>query len=157
MRVLKIIFLLFLIFGTSSCKNKEQKKEVKAQDSVQKETQKGVTDLKIEVENPQPGQEINSPYTITGRARGTWFFEGDFPIFLVDAENNEITVAIALAQEDWMTEEFVNFKAELIFEKPKLKKAFLRFQRSNPSGKPEFDEFIQIPVTLKAGENPKME
>lgn len=152
MKISRIVFLLFLVVSIASCKNKEQKKEFQTQDSFEKETQKRLVDIKIEVKHPQPGEEITSPYIITGKARGNWYFEGDFPIFLVDEANNEIAIAIAKAQEDWMTEEYVNFKAELIFEKPKTKKAFLKFERSNPSGKPEFDEFIKVPVTIKAGE-----
>lgn len=157
MRISRIIFLLLLMLSLASCKNKEPEPDIKKQKSEEEHPQKRLMDAKIEVENPQPGEEINSPYIITGKARGNWFFEANFPIYLIDEENNEIAVAIATAQEDWMTEDFVIFKAELIFEKPQLKKAFLRFQKANPSGKPEFEEYIRIPVTLEAGETMKME
>src|SRR3989338_9762193 len=33
---------------------------------------------------PTPGSLITSPVTITGEARGTWFFEASFPVYVAD-------------------------------------------------------------------------
>jgi cyclophilin family peptidyl-prolyl cis-trans isomerase len=103
------------------------------------------TDLII-AENPIPNQEIASPLTIEGQARGSWFFEASFPVELYDENNNLIAQGIAQAQSDWMTEDFVSFKAELIFTPPPTSKGTLVLKKDNPSGLPEKDDELTIPV-----------
>lgn len=101
----------------------------------------------IVVNNPRPNQVIKSPITITGQARGYWFFEASFPIKLYDENNNLLAVAIAEAQKEWMTEDFVPFKAEMNFEILKnSKKGVLIFEKDNPSGLPEHDDQLRMPI-----------
>ena len=40
---------------------------------------------RIILDSPLPGAVLRSPLTIRGRAKGNWFFEGDFPLLLLDA------------------------------------------------------------------------
>lgn len=96
--------------------------------------------------NLEQNQEISSPLEITGKARGNWFFEGDFPIRLFDSNNQEIAVAIATAQGEWMTQDFVDFKATLEFEIPETKTGELVFIKDNPSDNRELDDELKIPV-----------
>jgi hypothetical protein len=100
----------------------------------------------IVVENPKAEEEINSPLFISGKARGYWFFEGSFPIELVDENNNLISSTIAQAKEEWMTEEFVPFEAYLNFSNHKTRKGFLIFKKDNPSGMKEYDDEIKVPI-----------
>ena len=39
----------------------------------------------IKVTEPTPNQVISSPLSISGQARGTWYFEASFPVVLEDA------------------------------------------------------------------------
>jgi hypothetical protein len=101
----------------------------------------------IEVYSPIMGERISSPLIITGQARGNWYFEADFPIVLVDWDGLIIAEAIAQAQGDWMTEDFVPFRAEIEFEKPDYgERGTLILRKDNPSGLPENDDAIEIPV-----------
>ncbi len=100
----------------------------------------------IEVISPQVDQSINSPLTISGKARGTWFFEAQFSARLLDGTGKELGVAILTAQGEWMTEEFVPFTGQLIYNKPTSEKGVLVFERSNPSGLPENDAEFRVPV-----------
>jgi uncharacterized protein HemX len=100
----------------------------------------------IKVNNPRPNQEISSPLTIEGEARGSWFFEADFPVKLYDANDNLIATAIAQAQDDWMTEDFVPFVAEIEFEKPETDQGTLILEKDNPSGLPKNDDQLIMPV-----------
>lgn len=103
----------------------------------------------IKVENVKPNQVIKSPFTITGQARGNWFFEASFPIRLVDLSGNEIAHTIATAEGEWMTTEFIPFSAVLNFEiTTSSMPAILILKNDNPSGLPENDKQIQIPVVL---------
>ncbi len=103
------------------------------------------TDL-IQVDNPRPNQQISSPLKITGRARGTWFFEATFPIELLDESGKSLGTSVATAKREWMTEEFVPFTAELQFEKPSTKKGKLVIKNANPSGLPENEKVLSMPV-----------
>jgi len=91
---------------------------------------------------------VNSPLTITGEAKGPWYFEASFPIRILDGNGNELGVVPAQAQGEWMTENFVPFKAVLTFKKPLTQKGTLVLEKDNPSGLPENGRSIKIPVVF---------
>jgi hypothetical protein len=104
----------------------------------------------IKIDNPRPNQEIESPIVIEGQARGYWFFEASFPVFLVNWDGLIIAQGIAEAQSDWMTEDFVSYKVTLEFEKPEYSdKGVLILKKDNPSGLPEHDDALEIPIIFK--------
>ena len=99
-------------------------------------------------------KSISSPFTVTGFAKGNWFFEASFPIVVVDWDGRIIGNGIATAKDDWMTEKFVPFEGEITFEKPtgaeaRLKRGAVIFRRDNPSDLPENDAALEIPVYFK--------
>jgi len=100
----------------------------------------------IKIDSPRPNAKLSSPLTVTGQARGTWYFEASFPVILVDADNNELGRGVAQAQSDWMTEEFVPFKATLEFKTPATATGMLLLKKDNPSGLPENDNQLTVPV-----------
>ena len=96
---------------------------------------------------PQPNEAIQSPLTITGEARGPWFFEANFPIVLTDQDGRVIAEHFATAQSEWMTESFVPFSATLLFEAPAyLDRGSLILHKANPSGLPEHDAMLEVPI-----------
>ena len=102
----------------------------------------------IRISTPRPNQTIESPLTITGEARGYWFFEASFPISLVDDDNNEIASGIAQADGEWMTTEFVPFKSILNFDRPSTTAGRLILKKDNPSGLSENDDELIIPIVF---------
>ena len=101
----------------------------------------------IRIDTPRPNQTIESPVTITGQARGQWFFEGDFPVVLVDWDGLISAEGFATAEGSWMTEEFVPFSAMLEFETPEYKNnGTLILRKDNASGLPEHDDALEVPV-----------
>mgnify|MGYP001570776670 CR=1 FL=1 len=100
----------------------------------------------LRVDTPLADAVISSPLTISGAARGTWYFEASFPIKLLDGSGKEIAVAIAQAQSDWMTTEFVPFSAILTFTAPTTSNGTLVFHKDNPSGLPENDDSFSLPI-----------
>jgi hypothetical protein len=101
----------------------------------------------IVIDTPLPNQSITSPLTITGKARGMWFFEASFPIVLVDWDGKIIAQGHADAIEDWMTEDFVHFKTTLVYKTPFYgDHGTLILQKDNPSGLPQNDDAVEIPV-----------
>ena len=103
------------------------------------------TDL-IRVISPRPNQTISSPLVLEGEARGVWFFEASFPIKLLDGNGKEIAIAIAQAQGEWMTEEFVPFLATLEFTVPDTESGTLVLEKDNPSGLPEHADSLVMPI-----------
>ncbi len=110
----------------------------------------------IRVDFPRPNQIIQNPLIITGEARGLWFFEASFPINLLDENGNLIAQSLGDAQSDWMTNEFVPFKSIMEFSSPETKKGFLIFKKDNPSGLPEHEDQMEIPVVFSEPETIKV-
>ncbi len=98
------------------------------------------------VSSPQPGQLVTSPLTVRGQARGWWYFEADFPVRLLDGQGKELTVAIAQAKGEWMTENYVPFEATLTFEVPNGGEGTLVFEKDNPSGLIENADEVRVPI-----------
>ena len=108
----------------------------------------------IRVVQPISDQVVSSPLIVTGEARGTWYFEASFPVKIYDDNGVELGVIPAQAQGEWMTEEFVPFSAVLKFKKPSTAKGILVLQKDNPSGLPENEAEIRIPVLFNLENQP---
>jgi len=105
----------------------------------------------IQLASPRPNEFISSPLTIEGEARGTWFFEATFPIVLTNWDGLIIAEGYATADGEWMSEDFVPFTATLEFETPGVyDRGSLILQRSNPSGLPENDDALEIPIRFSS-------
>jgi hypothetical protein len=116
----------------------------------------------IAVEEPRPLSAVVPPLIVRGRARGNWFFEGSFPIMLADRDGRIIAESHASAVLDpdnpestWMTAEFVPFEGKIEFQSPVFpdadkehfsRRGTLILRKDNPSGLPEHDDALEIPV-----------
>lgn len=104
----------------------------------------------IVVVSPIKESKISSPLSFAGRARGTWFFEGSFPVILTDWDGKIIAEGHASAQSDWMTSDFVKFVGTIEFDKPAYgERGTLIFKKDNPSGLQGNDDSYEIPVLFK--------
>jgi hypothetical protein len=115
----------------------------------------------ILVTAPLANQRVNSPIKVQGRARGGWFFEASFPAQLL-FQGEIISQTMARAKGDWMTNDFVPFEATLEPDLPRLWEALgtskmtdgielsavIVLKRDNPSGLPQYDKKIEIPVLI---------
>ena len=98
--------------------------------------------------NVSSGQKIQSPLTLTGEARGTWFFEASLPVTLYDANGLVIAQAPAQALTDWMTTDFVPFSVNVTFSTPATPTGQISIRADNPSGEPANDKEFRVPVTF---------
>jgi hypothetical protein len=104
----------------------------------------------ILLDSPAPGEVLTSPLMVRGRARGNWFFEGDFPIVLEDLKGNMISRGFVTAKGDWMTKDFVPFEGTLTFEKPaNVNSGILIFRKDNPTDRPDLDDEMRISVFFR--------
>jgi len=116
----------------------------------QASTWEATTHPDIIVTSPQAGDTIKSPLVVTGEARGSWYFEASFPVILVDWDGLIIAEVPAQAIGNWMTTDFVPFRVEIPFTKPAYgKRGALILKKDNPSGLPENDAAVEIPIVFE--------
>lgn len=99
----------------------------------------------LTISNLKSGQTISSPFTVTGKAPGPWFFEASFPIRVLDSAGKEVGRGIAQADGEWMTTDDVAFTAKLTFTATSGVGSVV-FEKDNPSGLPENDAHVTVPV-----------
>src|ERR1041385_5818349 len=104
---------------------------------------------RVKVTLPQKGATVSSPIAVTGEAPGNWFFEASFPIKVKDKDGNTIATTHGEALSDWMTTAQVPFSAKVILDVAYTGEATLVLMKDNPSGLPEHDDAIEIPLAIK--------
>lgn len=101
----------------------------------------------IKLTKPIAAGRLSSPLEVEGVARGYWYFEANFPVILTDWDGLIIAEGVAVAQDEWMTEDFVPFKANLTFKKPRTyNRGHLILQKANPSGIANKDDAFEVPI-----------
>lgn len=100
------------------------------------------------VVTPKQNEVVVSPLKIEGNIVGSWFFEGSLPVKLFDNNNNLIASGLARADGDWMTVKPVPFKASIEFSTIATS-GYVVILKDNPSGLPENDGSIKLPVKFK--------
>lgn len=117
----------------------------------------GIAD-KIIITAPAKDAVISSPVAVSGRARGTWFFEGSFPIDVYDDTNKLLGQGFAsfipsVEEPEWMTENFVNFSGSIKFSNTNAASGYILFKKDNPSDMRELDESYKLPVKFNEDTN----
>jgi hypothetical protein len=103
----------------------------------------------ITVYAPQPRAELTRSFTITGNARGPWYFEASFPVSILGADGSPILQTHATAQSEWMTTEFVPFSVDITVPTSYTGPATIVLSKDNPSGLPEHDASVSFSVVIK--------
>lgn len=103
----------------------------------------------VVVTAPEYGGLATSPLTVTGKAKGFWFFEANIPVTLKDQNGKILAQKGFMTSDDWMTEEYVNFSGTLEFATPETEFGVLIISKDNPSGDPERDASFAVPVRFK--------
>ncbi len=70
------------------------------------------------IDSPELNGVVTSPIQITGQAKGTFFYEGSFPILVTDSKGQIIGDGVATAQGAWATESLVPFTATIPYLLP---------------------------------------
>jgi hypothetical protein len=105
--------------------------------------------VRITVETPRKGATVASPLDVTGRVPGTWSFEADFPVDVLDANRRPVGEAFATLKDDWMTEADVDFAGTVTFDPPETDSGFLVLRKANPSGLRKNDDAVEIPIRFE--------
>jgi hypothetical protein len=161
--VLTVIFLLGVIVLLSWLlwvKNAEAPSVSSPMSTETAQTEASKTDLqktpapkplhaRIVMSQPRNGAHVGPTFSIEGKAPGNWFFEGSAP-FLVRTETGEkIAQGTIRAQGEWMTENLVDFAGDVSITGEYRGSAILVLIKDNPSGLPEQDDALEIPLFIK--------
>ena len=115
----------------------------------EKITYVNATEDNIKVELPFPGAVTGKTFSVIGQARGPWFFEASFPIVLLDKDQKVIATSIATAEGEWMTTDFVPFRADIKVPESYMGESTLVLKKDNPSDLRENDAEISFPITVE--------
>lgn len=105
----------------------------------------------IVITSPTAGAEVGETITLSGEARGYWFFEATAPVRVVDWDGRIIGEGYITADGEWMTEDLVSFSGTISYSLPEdaySTRGTVIFQKSNPSDLPENDAAVEVPVIL---------
>ena len=141
-----VIYALYFIFSPHG------KVLAPSVSDLQKPTQ-GITyqnassDLVV-IDSPRPGDVVSKEFSIAGKARGQWFFEASFPIEVLDKNGGVIGSAVANAQSEWTTTDFVPFKADIAIPDSYSGIVTVVLKKDNPSDIPDKDASASFQVSI---------
>jgi hypothetical protein len=118
----------------------------KAQRSSSTTSYKSDKGVEVIVTSPKGGAFVTSPLKVTGKIPGSWSFEAEFSVRLLDDNHKVLAQAPAKLQGDWMTDTMVPFSASLPFTKGTATKGSLVLVKANPSDLSANDDSVVIPV-----------
>lgn len=113
-------------------------------------------DAMIVVENPKSGQVLKNGFILKGKARGNWYFEASFPAKIVDSNGKILAQFPVSANGEWMTTEFVPFSQTITFATSSTPTGLLILERDNPSGLPQYDMQLVIPIKFSTSTSVQM-
>jgi hypothetical protein len=96
-----------------------------------------------------PGAAVSGVVNATGSIKGAYFFEANIRVNVLDASKNVLKEGNGTATSDWMTSDPVSFAATIDFAGIPAGVGYVRLMNDNPSGMPENDKWIDIPVVFK--------
>ncbi len=133
--------------GRKQCKTPDGR--TYAQETTPDITYKNSSKDLIQVDLPYPGAVTGKEFVVSGKARGTWYFEASFPVEVLDNNGNVLFQGPAQAQSEWMTENFVPFKVTVKVPESYIGPATLILHKDNPSGEASRDASISFPITIE--------
>jgi hypothetical protein len=102
----------------------------------------------IQVTSPRQNETVSQEFEVTGKARGYWYYEGSFPVIVIDNTGYSVAEGVAEAQGSWTTTDYVPFVAKIkLLSTPKSNSGYIRLKKDDPSGKNP--DAIEIPIRFK--------
>lgn len=125
-----------------------------APEQVPSETKAGFTyanasEDDIVIDAPKPEGNVGKTLTVSGKARGYWYFEASFPVTIIQPSGATLLETYMQAEGDWMTTEFVPFSRSITIPGSYTGPAIMILKKDNPSGIPENDASVSFPITIQ--------
>jgi hypothetical protein len=93
-------------------------------------------------------EKISLPLTLEGTVKGNWFFEGSFPVYLLNDKDEILSVGLATTDGEWMTDATIPFHVTI----PTFHytgSGSILFKKDNPSDDPKHDRSYRVPVVIE--------
>ncbi len=103
-------------------------------------------DIEVSLNQPELGAQIESPVTVQGKAPGTWFFEAALPVEIETAGGQILAEDIFITEQDWMTDELLDFEINLDYSDPEVNFGFIKVIKNDVSDIPRNKHFFYWPV-----------
>lgn len=110
------------------------------------ESKRGVSLL---ISAPKAGGVVANPIQVKGKVPGSWSFEANFGVELLDANRKSVATSYATVDGNWMTKKDVTFTALVPFKPPSTKTGFLVLHKANPSDIEGKADSVEIPIRFK--------
>lgn len=151
MKKLFLIVPVLFLFGCSQQSRSETEapfpsEAATSEESTVAQPSSDAEETGIKITSPQANSLVSFPLTITGEAKGPWYFEASFTVKLLDSDGTILAETYAQALDDWMQEGFVAFEVKIEDANPGTDNGKLVFEKANMSGLPENDFSVEIPV-----------
>lgn len=143
------ILVIALVFGYLFIVNPERKTLDGGANIVKKIKYINSSKDLIDVTLPTPGAVVGKSFSVTGQARGTWYFEASFPVLVLGKDGEVLDQIPAAAESDWMTENFVPFRADIEIPDGYTGPATVVLKNDNPSGDPARDKSISFDINIE--------
>jgi len=105
-------------------------------------------DSLLRLDSPAPGAKLSSPFTVSGEASTSFFFEAAMPYQITDEQEKVIGEGFVKPQKFWMNKGVVTFNDKISYEAPAGTKGFLRLKNNDTSRVDKFERAMTIPVVL---------
>lgn len=136
---------------SNACEADKAGAEIIAEGSCPEIHRTGNTADRVEIISPLAGSSVDSPIEIQTRLPGNWLFEASAPVVLTNRDGLIIAEGTITTPDDRMTTDLVVATGSISFELDPdsySDQGYLILQKANPSGLPENDEAVEIPVLL---------
>ncbi len=104
---------------------------------------------KLYLSNIKNGDTVKMGYEVKGQAPGNWYFEGTFPVRVLNIQGEVVSTFVATTYDDWMNETTVPFSVIIDFPLEQEGAYVLQFEKSNPSGLDENSDIAKIAISIK--------
>ena len=96
-----------------------------------------------------PGAKVKGVMDATGVLKNAYFFEANIRVDILDTNKQTLREGFGTATTEWMTTGPVSFKTKLDFSGLATGPGFIAIRNDNPSGLPENDKEIFIPIVIE--------
>ncbi len=96
-----------------------------------------------------PNSKVHGVVSYRGGIKNNYFFEANIRINVLDMNKKVLKSDFATATTEWMTSGPVSFEGSFDFSGLPKGPAYFEIQNDNPSGLPENDKSILIPIVVE--------
>ncbi len=139
LRTTRFIAATVCVLAIAACSRPQEAPALDAESTVETPS--------VVIATPTSGARVTSPLAVEGTAPGDWYFEAQFVAQLRGADGAILAEAPARAQDDWMTEAPVPYRAEFSFTVTQDTLATIVLQEDMPADNAHPRE-VTIPVIL---------